>query len=67
MMAEIALRSVPHVEMIVRALASVDPCMELPDMFHVCALCGAGLPIRADQHDDDCPWRLAVEWVAAHA
>lgn len=43
-------------EQIVRALAAADP---LDDVYGVCWHC------RSVDHDVACPWRLAVEWVAA--
>ncbi len=45
-------------EQIVRALAAADPIG--PDK-PWCDLCRG----NKDGHDPDCPWRLAVEWVAA--
>lgn len=52
-------------EEIVRALAAADPiAAERDDL--VCALCASAVwaPEGLD-HASDCPWRLAVEWVAA--
>ncbi len=53
-------------EQIVRALAAVDPG---PDA-QGCRFCegwvGRGYAWHPPTpHDADCPWRLAVEWVAA--
>jgi len=49
-------------EQIVRALAAADPICE--DAWYGCGLCGS-VGVQADPHEPDCPWRLAVEWVAA--
>ncbi len=50
-------------EEIVRALAAAD----LAPGGDSCRLCGpAGFePESVADHEPDCPWRLAVEWVAA--
>lgn len=51
-------------EQIVRALATADPWYADDDERHYCALCGSRLDRgQADDHEPDCPWRLAVEWV----
>jgi hypothetical protein len=47
---------------IVRALAAAEPNYH-SGTWHVCHLCGASLPVEAAEHEPDCPWRLAVEWV----
>lgn len=49
-------------EQIVRALAAADPVVIVPGApwGFECGLCGA----RTGGHTPDCPWRLAVEWVA---
>ncbi len=56
-------------ETIVRALAAAD-AGEHCDYGESCAICGAGRPDGdkplVTDHDRDCPWRLAVEWVADH-
>jgi hypothetical protein len=54
---------VPPAEQIVRALAAAD----LAQGGDQCRLCGpAGFePESLADHEPDCPWRLAVEWVAA--
>ena len=51
-------------ERIVRALAAGSPVTHQND-WHWCELCDADLPIRSGDHEPECPWRLAVEWVAA--
>ena len=51
-------------EEIVLALAGMDP-IEHGDDQHWCVICGAYVPICLDDHDPDCPWRLAVEHVAS--
>jgi hypothetical protein len=52
-------------EQIVRALAAADPNVHSAGMWHSCGLCYKSLPIEAADHEPDCPWRLAAEWVAA--
>lgn len=54
-------------EQIVRALAVADPVEHQPGWPAVCGLCTAeGKGNRfVEEHEPDCPWRLAVEWVAA--
>lgn len=52
-----------HAATIVRALAASDPVVERGD-FLACSLCGAWRDEGGDEHEPDCPWRLAVEWVA---
>ncbi len=49
-------------EKIVRALAAADPMQTYEDD---CALCSSAVA-PGDPHEPDCPWRLAVEWVASH-
>lgn len=51
-------------ERIVRTLAAVDPVRECGG-FLFCGVCSAGLNADGEPHEPDCPWRLAVEWVAA--
>lgn len=51
-------------EQIVRALAALDPDYHTTGMWHGCGLCEAALPVYVTDHKPDCPWRLAVEWVA---
>lgn len=50
-------------EQIVRALAAADPNVRGGWGGHRCAFCHAVRGI--EDHRPDCPWRLAVEWVAA--
>lgn len=59
-------------EDIVRALAagcptrrSLAPDHPMPDIT-LCGLCGCHMTAVdvPEQHEHDCPWRLAVEWVA---
>ncbi len=56
-------------EQIVRALAAASPVVHRSDGWARCGVCAAGGYIGdgrdADDHDPDCPWRLAVEWVDA--
>ena len=58
-------------ECIVRVLAAItDPTVE--DLEYApaatCGLCGVRSygPGATPNHRDDCPWRLAVEWVQPH-
>lgn len=53
-------------EQIVRALAAADPVVMRSDGYLRCGLCTVNgfSPLPAEKHWDDCPWRLAVEWVA---
>lgn len=58
-------------EIIVRALAAGDPtAADEHDGTPYCTLCDTakwnGLA-RPANHDPDCPWRLAVEWVSLSA
>ncbi len=60
-------------EQIVRALAARGPVAEVitaADEHRHCTLChverGPAVPLDDFNHQPDCPWRLAVEWVAAH-
>lgn len=53
-------------EQIVRALAGADPAQRTGAW---CGLCGTVLIAQPGDeakrdHEPDCPWRLAVEWVA---
>ena len=59
--------SIREQEAIVRALAAAHPVGEDNSGTAVCMLC-AGQSVTYDPpaHDADCPWRLAVEWVANH-
>jgi hypothetical protein len=51
---------------IVRALATRDP-MTGADYVPQCALCGVGgWHVNAEDHERDCEWRRAVEWVEAN-
>ncbi len=58
-------------EQIVRALAAADPSHGDPrGTLRRCTFCGKTndwprVIENAADHDADCPWRLAVEWVAA--
>lgn len=52
-------------EAIVRALAAANTCTYEEEDWHSCVLCLASLPVRAADHEPECPWRLAVEWVEA--
>lgn len=56
-------------EAIVRALAAADPTAEIGEGERTsieCVLCGGELQFpHGVCHELDCPWRLAVEWVAA--
>lgn len=54
-------------ESIVRALAARTPANNFDrNGDRVCALCRETYPDEdKDSHEPDCPWRLAVEWVAA--
>ncbi len=52
-------------EQIVRALAAADPTYVDHEGDRECALCDAWTLRFASGHAPDCPWRLAVEWVAA--
>lgn len=51
-------------EQIVRALAATDP-VSTDGVWIQCKLCyddhAEGRPL---EHEPECPWRLAVEWVA---
>ncbi len=49
-------------EAIVRALAAATEPIDAS--YKLCALCGGRY--EDDPHEPDCPWRLAVEWVAAN-
>lgn len=53
-----------NAEEIVRALAHADPHWYATGMWHGCVFCDASLPTKPEAHEADCPWRLAVEWVA---
>ena len=53
-------------ERIIRLLAATDPVVERGD-YHWCAVSQCRLPLDPKDHDDDCPWRLAVEWVEANS
>lgn len=46
---------------IVRALAASEP-IEYGDTYHWCSLCNANLPMRVEDHAEDCVWRQAREW-----
>jgi hypothetical protein len=50
-------------EQIVRALAAVERPITVEGGLVRCVLCGEMLD--GGQHDPDCPWRLAREWVKA--
>ncbi len=56
-------------ETIVRALAALDPRANLTGDLD-CPFCCAYIGDPRDDdwitHEPDCPWRLAVEWVAGH-
>jgi hypothetical protein len=53
-------------ERIVRALAAADPRPSGGEWWDRCALCeAANSSGDTEDHKPDCPWRLAVEWVAA--
>ena len=51
---------------IVRMLAAIDPITEGPNYWHWCVVCNERLVLSVDDHPETCPWRLAVEYVAAH-
>jgi hypothetical protein len=54
-------------EQIVRALAADEPIVwSSGGEWHACGVCDASLPMKAEDHEADCPWRLAVEWVEAN-
>lgn len=46
---------------IVKALAEAYPCAHGDDMRHWCSLCDAELPLKPEDHEPDCPWRMAIE------
>lgn len=50
---------------IVRKLAAQDPCAgDVESELETCGLCHVyGYGIASEEHESDCPWRLAVEWV----
>jgi hypothetical protein len=50
-------------EQIVRALAAADLTVQDHGLTG-CALCDRYLPVLTADHEPDCPWRLAVEWVS---
>lgn len=55
-------------EEILRALAESNPIAhemmgDTEDYF--CVLCESGTPLKTDDHSPVCPWRLAVEYIAA--
>lgn len=56
-------------EEIVRAMAENEPIEYGDDesLWHGCILCKVSLTTSADDHAPTCPYRMAVEWVAAHA
>lgn len=53
-------------EEIVRALADANPNAH-SYMWHYCVLCDATTPVKPTDHQPDCLWRAAVEWVEASA
>jgi hypothetical protein len=56
---------VTKAEQIVRALAAADPIHVDLRYTTACALCDAAGRFESEaSHKPDCPWRLAVEWVA---
>lgn len=50
-------------EEIVRKLVE-DPPIASDEEWHWCAICDVTLPMTPGDHMIDCPYRLAVEWVA---
>lgn len=63
----------PELEAIVRDLASLDPVGEDVGAGPECVLCQAFKPSHVNEpagppgledHDENCPWRRAVEWVS---
>lgn len=55
-----------NAEQIVRALAAANPLTnDRPEGPSHCVLCDGPSDGRCVDHEPDCPWRLAVEWVAA--
>lgn len=51
-------------EEIIRALVEATTVAG-DDNYHWCVLCQAGAPLVLKDHSPVCPWRLAVEYVAA--
>jgi hypothetical protein len=49
---------------IIRALAAAEPVACIGEDL-VCALCDSDRWVPDMDHEPDCPWRQAVEWVAA--
>lgn len=54
-----------NAEDIVRRLAANEPTY-YADEGHVCGICEVFVAIRPAEHQKDCSWRLAKEWVAHH-
>lgn len=54
----------PEPERIIRTLAAVERPLTVEGGLVRCVLCDAFLD--GDDHETDCPWRLAKKWVAAN-
>jgi len=52
----------PTAEEIVQALALSRP-IHMEDTMHWCVLCEENLVVYPSDHKEDCPWRLAVEYL----